>query len=93
MIHYGSYYNESHIVINMYIFSKNLRAAIDYKNFPWYGDVYHLLKKKNTVFNIRDEIVLEYLRSEECMKYLKEKYRDIIFHLNKRIIENIPIAI
>ncbi len=45
--------------------SGKVASALDYKGYPWMGDVYHLLPRTNLFsHNLGEEMVVEYLDSE-----------------------------
>lgn len=67
--------------------------AFDEKNYAWMGDVYHLVLKKEKCY-LRNKIenkIIKYFYEEDVNQYIRDKYRDITYHLSKSQIEKIPI--
>jgi len=90
-----AYFDFPHIVLGLG-FRKDgkVASAIDKKCYPWMGDVYHLIRRKDLMsgeFDLTDEEVVEYLSSDYVKRYIKDVYREITYHLSITQIKNIPI--
>lgn len=68
-------------------------SAIDYKHYPWMGDVYHLMPKKLSTLTHRFtlEEVNAILNSEAMNRYMEEKYRRITPHVTKTQLKILPL--
>ncbi len=89
------YFDIPHIVVGLG-FRENgkVGAAIDERCYPWMGDVYHLLRKNDLFsvkFDLSDSKVIEYLNSDYVMKYVKDVYREITYHLSITQLKNLPL--
>jgi len=88
------FFNKPHIVISLG-FRKGgyIAAAYDEKCYPWMGDVYHLIKKdsSNINYNLSNEMLIKYINSDIIKRYIKETYKDIIYHLNISILKRLPL--
>ena len=89
------YFGVPHIVVGLgFRGDGRIAAAIDERCYPWMGDVYHLLRKEN-LFNVQfgtsDTEVVEYLNSDYVKKYVKDKYREITYHLSITQLMNLPL--
>lgn len=84
-----------HIVVGLgYRGNGQLGAAYDEKAYPWMGDVYHLLRRKNSLFSnvdMADFQIVEYLNSEIVSRYLKHTFRNITYHFNITQLNYIPL--
>lgn len=90
------FFDKPHIVVGLgYRGEKQLGAAIDYKAYPWMGDIYHLLRKQtifNEKFDLTDEEIINFLNSEIIKKYINDTFRDIIYHFNIIRLRQIPLS-
>lgn len=90
-----TFFTIPHIVVGLGFRGKGkVAAALEKKCYPWMGDVYHLIRKKTFFinrFSLTDEEVVKFLNSECVAKYIKEIYREIIYHLNITQIKSIPL--
>jgi len=80
-----SFYKIPHIVV-AHTKGTKVVAAFDEKGYPW-REEFHLIKKKD----INEEEIVKYFNSQEVQKYVKELYRDVVPHLTKRMLEELPI--
>lgn len=87
------FFGVPHIVVGLgFREGGKVAAAYDYKGYPWMGDVYHLIPRANLfLYNLEDEMVIEYLNSEELSRYVRETYREITYHLSITQLENLPL--
>jgi len=87
------FFGVPHIVVGLgFREGGKVAAAYDCKGYPWMGDVYHLIPRANLfLYNLEDEMVIEYLNSEELSRYVRETYREITYHLSITQLENLPL--
>ncbi|MCX7761522.1 MAG: N-6 DNA methylase [Candidatus Kryptonium sp.] len=89
------YFAEPHVVVGLgFRENGNVAAAYDSKCYPWMGDVYHLLRKNETLFqnfDMSDGELVDYLNSDYVKHYIKDTYRDITYHLNITMLKNLPV--
>jgi len=90
------------LVVSLGFHDGRLAAAYDHKAYPWMGDVYHLIPKNvskrnlfsnngNHIENLNFEYLSIYLSSYLIGRYIKEKYRDFIYHINKQQLMQLPV--
>jgi len=83
--------NPPYIAVTMGFFEKKtLNASVITHKVGWYGDVY-LLIPKSTINIDTLKNISEYLSSKMVSRYLQDKYRDLIYHISKSILEDIPL--
>ncbi|HHY43269.1 MAG TPA: N-6 DNA methylase [Coprothermobacter sp.] len=89
------FFSEPRIVMGMgFRGTRNIAAAYDYKAYPWYGEVYHLLIKQDLFgrsFDLEEEDVVNFLNSGLVKRYIKETFREITYHLSVSQIKHIPL--
>ena len=95
-----NFFDKPRIVVSLGFHQGRLAAAYDYKAYPWMGDVYHLLSKtqKSSLFSnandwkaLSPDYLSHYLSSQLIGNYIKDKYRDFIYHVNKWQILKLPL--
>jgi len=71
-----------------------LVAAIDYRHYPWMGDVYHLIPRslETSQHRFTLEEVNQILNSHIMNRYMREKYREITPHVMKSQLEILPLV-
>lgn len=71
-----------------------VEAALDYRSYPWMGDVYHLLPKVGNGGREKcmgDSELVEYLNSETVQRYMRGKYRQITPHVTSTQLRALPL--
>jgi adenine-specific DNA-methyltransferase len=89
------FFSFPHVVVALGFRNGGIGAAFDKKAYPWMGDVYHLLKRNDFFskkIDLNNSELVEYLNSSYIKKYLKDTYREIVYHLSITMLKNIPIV-
>ncbi len=88
------FFETPHVVVGLgFRGDRELGAAYDALAYPWMGDVYHLLPQhslwRTTHLNPAD--VVNYLNSPLVGRYIRDSFREIVYHLNITLLKLIPI--
>jgi len=88
------FFDKPHIVVGLgFRGDRGMGAAYDERAYPWMGDVYHLINRQGMFASeIPDESwIVQYLNSPIVSQYVKDVYREIVYHFNIAQIVSIPI--
>lgn len=99
------FFLQPRIVVSLGFHQGRLAAGYDDPPHPWMGDVYHLLPRKpvTPVSSLFSDIstsskihfswtdVVTWLTSPYVMHWIRDNYRDFIYHINKQQLATIPL--
>lgn len=92
---FRGYFPGPHIVVALgFRGDRQLASAFDKKNYPWMGDVYHLLKKPDRLFNatsLTEQELVDWLNSSVVRSFIIDTFKEVTYHLSITQLERIPV--